>query len=268
MRKLAWAIVLLTLLLSLGCKSLSKKASVQLTPAPVPLAAPEDLSGGDRTALLSQYPLDVLPLYKCIQVTSCGFETMKTAHSFLLGNNVYTLTYTTQSSQEEAMAFYNKIVIPTDEVSYDGSLAGNANGHPADITISRNSADAPFEVTIQVGLSEQQKVELNPYFQEYSGGVPALGEKNTLYSQRFRLFYSENKLCREYSTSYVSTLTTKQFTDLYQKEYGKETGFKKTEDRYNKTVSFTKDNATWKVSLTKSTGGDDNIYLTIVCELI
>ena len=184
-----------------------------------------------------------------------------------MGTDVYTLTYTTQAGLEEAMAFYNKIVVPADEISFSGSLAGNAGGRPADITISRDNADAPFEVTIQVGLAQGQSLGANPYFQDYGSAVSALGDKNTLYSQRYRLYYNEGKLCRQYSTSYVSTLTTKQFTALYQAEYAKQTGFKKSESSYDKTYRFSKDNASWTVSLTKSRGDDDSAYLTIVCEM-
>ena len=86
MRKLAWAIALMTLILPLGCKAAFKRGSTTPAPTPAPLCAPEDLLGGDRAALLTQYPLEVLPLYKCIQIKSCELESMKSAPQFSFGD--------------------------------------------------------------------------------------------------------------------------------------------------------------------------------------
>ncbi len=267
MKRTAIIVSLLTVLILMSCKTF-KKLPAQPVPAAEPLSSIEYLSGGDRTALLSQYPIKILPLYRCITVTGCEFETTKSDQKFLLGTDVYTLTYTTKADQDEVMAFYNKLVIPNEEISFEGALSGNVNDNPVDITLNRENDTAPFEVMIQIGLTPQQKTDTNPYFGDYTGNVTALGDKNILYSQRFRLFYQNGKLNREYSINYISKLSLREFNDLYKNALGTEKNFVKLTNGYENAFSFTKDNAIYKVSLSRRSDSDTEVYLTIVCNPI
>ena len=269
MKKTACLAMIVVLFALLGCKGkIVANVKAQTTPATTasgPLAPPEDLSGGDRQALLSGFPLDILPLYKCIKVTDCEFETVETDQNFLLGTDVYTLIYTTEASEDEAISFYNQIVIPMGEISYDESLTGQAGDNFADITLSREQGQ-PLEVMLQIGLTDAQKSESNPYFADYNEAVTALGDGNMLYSRRFRKFYINDKLASQYISSYVCKLSTKKFTSLYEGAYKKQDGFSKAEDRYGKTYHFTLDSKAWSVAITKNTDDNAAVYLTIVCD--
>ena len=274
MKRSAWILLSLALLLSAGCKhtgapGASEQAAVTPTPAvtatPAPLASQADMIGGDRAALLSGYPGDILPLYKCVKVTDCSFEMVQSDQEFLLGSDVYTVSYTTGATESEIVSFYNQFVVPMDEIAFADSLEGKVGDNPVDITLDIEK-DMPLAVTLQIGLTTQQQPASNPYFANYSGTVAVPSDKNTPYSTIYRNFYESERLTVEYVQTYVSTMTVKQFTSLYTSAFGKEAGFQKQEDSYGKSFTFTKDNSAWLVSLTKNGQSAGSIYLTIVCD--
>jgi len=260
MKKAATAL-LVVLAFMAGCtRTATVKPQASSPKSQAPTSDP-NLSGGDRAALLEGFPLEVLPLYQCAKVTLCNFEKVESDRKFALGTDVYMLRYETSAEKQDVFSFYDDKVIPTQEIAYEDSLTGRIGDNPVDIALDQEEG-APLIVTIQIGLTDTQKKTPNPYFANYEQTVLALDD-NTLYSTAFERTF-EDRLVERYITTYTTRMTAKDFTNLYQKQYGKEEGFTKEEDSYGLSCRFVKNGNEWTVYLTKPHEEDATIFLTIV----
>jgi len=114
-----------------------------------------------------------------------------------------------------------------------------------------------------VYLTLFEEAKDNPYFSNCPDLVKALGEnRNRPYFKSFeRSFDGEVKEC--YSTSYVTDLSQQEFLELYQKEYGNKSEFKKYETDTDLCYSFTDGNYACEVYMNKPQMEDDVVTLTI-----
>ena len=165
--------------------------------------------------LLSGYPVEVLPLYKCARVEGSSF-THNTWES--VGADEYFVTYTTDTFPQDVLSYYNKLLTSRSSAN-EISLTGIINGYNVSI-ISRNP-QSQTRVTLIVSLHS----DTNPYFANAPDVIKILGgDRNkpayTTYLQRWG-----DPVNVTYETSVITELTVEELKDLYVNEYGNKEGF-------------------------------------------
>jgi len=226
------------------------------------LALPDiNLEGGDRTALLSGYPIDVLPLYKCQKVQSCSFTLSEWENDAMYGVDEYMLTYTTDTFREDVLTYYNKLLTSREKAT-ETSLLGNIGKYKVNVF-----ADARPDGKVRVILSVDLNADSNPYFANYPDTVRALGgDKNVVVSRSYSQTLIDT-LKVSYTIDYRTELTVDEFETLYQNEYGGKEGFQKvsTENDSQVRYSFIEGDNIWEMAIDKDHGEYAIPMLTISC---
>ncbi len=250
MKKQWWICILpLLFLVSTGC---GRQTDATTTPS-------ED----GRFALLEDYPEDILPLYACDRVTYCLFE-MKEEPDYTFGQDLFMLSYQTEETAESVLAYYRQRIAQQnmDLCTYD-RLSGMVGAYPAVVSVCQMGVDL-VQVTITLGLPDEQEPDENWYFENCPGTVFALGgNKNSLHTTAFERFDIGTRFER-YVLRYRSHLSLEEFSQLYEDAYGDWADFSMVENDNLKTYAFEDVDHRWTVSFTKTQDHGAH-FLSIIC---
>ncbi len=216
-----------------------------------------NLESGDRSVLLSGYPLEVLPLYKCARVEGSSF-THNTWEG--VGADEYFVTYLTDTFPQDVLTYYNKL-LTSRSYANEISLSGTIGNYQVSI-ISRNT-QSQTRVTLIVSLHS----DTNPYFANAPDTIKILGgDKNkpayTTYLQRWG-----DPIKVTYETAVITELTLEELTTLYIDEYGNKEGFEKISSDMASDVQyrFIEGGYIYEVCIQKRYSEYDIPLLTIYC---
>ncbi len=216
MKKCAVVCFALLMLLLCGCGG-STAATATATPAATPAFTPSEiLEGGDRTALIPEFPLNELPLYACTKVLSSSLT-----RSVVQGDSYsFGVDYLTSASKDDALAFYLGIMTDAAERDeYADTYEGTLYGRRAGLFVYPDEEDGQVRLSISLEAKLGTYTE-HPYMKDYPTDVPALvSDKLTLNTEEYRLNCPEYG-GRKYRIAYSTTLTAEEAKALCEETYG------------------------------------------------
>ncbi len=254
MKLRVWAALLLALVLCVptGCGLVTSDTAI----------SPNDVSaceGGDRAALLSGYPADTLPLYRCARVLRCSVMLYDWEDAVEPRADEYYLAYETDAQKEDVLSFYEEL-LDENPGKTSASLSGTIGGKPANISVSANAG--LLQVVLNIGVPDAG----GAYFDNCPGAMEVLGgESNQPYYRVYALSAESGSLSEYYSICCYTNLSLADFADLYETAYGDKPGFLKSDTDCELRYSFDQDGYTNEAFLNKFQIDASQIMLTIDC---
>ena len=236
MKKITALLLILSLSLCLGACSACGRADTQSKgdPAAEPADDPAqntDAGAGEEVEsipLLEGYPEDVLPLYESTAVKSCGF-TYREDPNYVLGKDFYDVIYTSDATLTDISEYYQSLLTYMDEYSEEDFLEGDIGDHH--VLISVYDSDDAREVTLTLGLAEDEYKDENPYFADLPGDlVEVYGLERLQEISYDHSLYSAEEI--RYLTIYVTDISEEDFVDFYKTKYGDKKDFTENQTDY------------------------------------
>lgn|GEM_PF-2385415 len=236
-KRITALLLILSLVLCLSacgaCGRADTSSKVQGEPASESV---DDSESGDIVAeetvesltLLEGYPEDVLPLYESTAIQSCGF-TYREDSNYVLGKDFYDVIYTSDATLKDISAYYQSLLTYMDEYSEEDFLEGDIGDHH--VLISIYDKDGVREVTLTLGLAEDEYKDENPYFSDLPEdlvevyGLTRLQEISYVHN-----LYSADEI--RYMTIYETDTSEEDFVDFYMTKYGQMKNFNKEQTDY------------------------------------
>lgn len=196
------------LYLLVACLLIVASACSTSTPSPTAEPTPDPmLTGGDRTVLLDDYPIDILPLYACEKVWLSDLTQYKEGDVPYL----YGVAYAPHAAKEDVLSYYQSIL--EDPVQDGDALSGTIGERFVTVAYTEQEGEARIILSITGGAELPDE---HPYFADFPA-IFTFSEDDIQMVERTYSQSAGDTQRNEFRLLYNSMLST---DDLY-KEYGR-----------------------------------------------
>ena len=238
----------------------SEATTIVKTPEPVQSETPEPVQNEEpepTVELLSGYPEDFLPLYKCDKIEMCSFS-VRDDPDYIIGKDIYSVSYLSSAPAEEISEYYKSFIKEEEDGNPTDIQFGILGTQRVNLGIVENDSGIA-SVYLTIGQKEEDYVDENPFFKTCPQNLIEVPGKNRLMDITYEEQAYGKKRIR-YLKSFETELKEKDFTDFYTKKYAKEQDFTEEVDEYSHTFYWVSEG--YQCQATYSLYGGDTEFIS------